>query len=75
MPDPQPVDQASWDESVYTYQPARPHAVTDVDRPGSESTNLSYDANGDMACRPHWRADLVAGDDFASPTTGEEYWS
>ena len=51
LPDPEPPNQASWDESVYTYLPSRPHAVTAVDRPGSDSTTLSYDANGNMTCR------------------------
>ena len=51
MPDPEPPNQASWVESVYTYQPDRPHAVTAVDHPGSDSTTLEYDANGNMSCR------------------------
>lgn len=51
MPDPEAPDQASWAESVYTYEPSRPQAVTAVDRPGTDSTTLTYDANGNTTCR------------------------
>lgn len=52
MPDPEPPDQASWAESVYTYEPDRPHAVTAVDHPSPTSDAVyQYDANGNMTCR------------------------
>ena len=52
MPDPQAPDQASWAESVYTYEPDRPHAVTAVDHHSPISDAVyQYDANGNMTCR------------------------